>query len=137
MKDFAWWSGLPLRDVRPALAAVAGQLEQVQQHEVTWWLPRGTPAALERTALALPGFDEYLLGYQSREVVLDPRYVERICPGGNGVFAPTLVSRGRVVGTWRRAERTLMPFTTFTPSERRSLATAVARYSKFTSTARQ
>ena len=39
----------------------------------------------------LPGFDEYLLGYSDRSAALDPAYAQRICPGGNGVFNPTIV----------------------------------------------
>jgi len=48
-----------------------------------------------------------------------PRYADRIVPGGNGIFRPTIVSAGRVVGTWTstgrgaRQEVTATPFTNF------------------------
>ena len=58
----------------------------------------------EREAVhLLPAFDEYLLGYQDRRAVLDDEHFERIVPGGNGIFKPTIVANGRVVGTWRRS----------------------------------
>lgn len=54
----------------------------------------------------LPGFDEYLLGYGDRTAALAPEHSEAIVPGGNGVFKPTIVVDGEVVGTWRRTVRT-------------------------------
>ena len=62
-------------------------------------------ACMELTApqaLALPGFDEYMLGYKDRSLMLDAAHKQAIVPGGNGVFQPTVVRNGRVVGTWRR-----------------------------------
>ena len=67
----------------------------------------------------LPGFDEFVLGYADRSCAVPPEFADRIVPGGNGVFRPTVVHRGRVVGTWawtgRGAKRTVTatPFTTF------------------------
>jgi Winged helix DNA-binding domain len=65
----------------------------------------------------LPGFDEFVLGYGDRGAVLDPEFADRIVPGGNGVFRPTVVLGGRIVGTWRRASKGATveaePFTAF------------------------
>ena len=55
------------------------------------------------TVYLLPGFDEYLLGYRDRSAVLDPAHRDLVVPGGNGVFKPTIVAGGQVVGTWSRA----------------------------------
>ena len=66
-----------------------------------------------------PGFDEFVLGYGDRSAVLDPEFADRIVPGGNGMFRPTVVHGGRIVGTWgwtgRGAKRavTATPFTAF------------------------
>ena len=51
---------------------------------------------------ALPGYDEYILGYQDRSFPLDAEHLKHIVPGGNGAFLPMIVSRGKVVGTWQR-----------------------------------
>lgn len=53
--------------------------------------------------LALPGFDEYLLGFKDRSLMLDPVDLPAVIPGRNGVFQATLVRAGRVIGTWKRA----------------------------------
>jgi hypothetical protein len=66
--------------------------------------------------LLLPGFDEFILGYGDRRAQLEPEFADRIVPGGNGVFRHTVVSAGRVVGTWRRHRQGIeaTPFTAFT-----------------------
>ncbi len=68
-----------------------------------------------------PGFDEFLLGYADRRATLPSEYAERIVPDGNGVFQPTVIDDGRVVGTWKRSGRgarrriIVTPFTSFRP----------------------
>jgi hypothetical protein len=52
--------------------------------------------------LVLPGFDEFLLGYKDRSLMLAEEHKQAIIPGGNGVFQSTVVRDGRVVGTWKR-----------------------------------
>jgi hypothetical protein len=74
--------------------------------------------------LALPGFDEYVLGYRDRDAVVPPRFESRICPGGNGVFMPTIVVDGQVVGTWRRATRAKLVEITAIPFKRLTRAAA-------------
>lgn len=95
-------------------------------------MAQGLQASRARTAFALPGFDEYLLGYQDRAAVLEPKHADRICPGGNGVFAPTLVLDGKVVGTWKRATRAPEFFVAVKPADRRRLEAALERFEAFT-----
>ena len=57
----------------------------------------------QRSVLLLPGFDEFVLGYQDRSLVLAPEHANKIVPGGNGVFKKTVVAGGEVIGTWARA----------------------------------
>ncbi|MGA1837738.1 winged helix DNA-binding domain-containing protein [Herbiconiux sp. 11R-BC] len=86
---------------------------------------------------ALPGFDEYLLGYRERSHALPAEHADRIVPGGNGIFLPMLVSKGRIVGTWRRSVSTkavtLTPefFEAPTAAELRGVERAFARYGQF------
>ncbi len=116
VKDFAWWSGLRAADARAGLEAVASQLAHETVSSATFWMVSGAMLEPAPSAHLLPGFDEYLLGYTDRGAVLDPRHAPKIIPGNNGVFMPTLVLDGQVVGTWKRAARkkaftiTLQPF---------------------------
>lgn len=126
LKDFTWWSGLTAAEARAGLEAVSSQLEGGGK---SWWLPGDVPTT--STAFALPGFDEFLLGYQDRSGVLEARHADKIIPGGNGVFQPTLVLNAHVVGTWARATRVLAPFKPLTKPERTAAEAALERYVTF------
>lgn len=136
-RDFAWWSSLTLTDARRAIA-LAG-LESREFDGVVHHLPAGLDPARDGVDL-LPGFDEYLLGYSDRTAVVAPEHLPRIVPGNNGVFRPTIVDRGEVVGLWsarRLTRRTLVGLDPFAPLPARvqaGIATAVRRYGRFLGT---
>lgn len=106
LRDFAWWTQIPLTDVRPAFKAISGQLVELEFDDTSYWMSPETASMLDdgvpgqRSVLLLPGFDEFLLGYQDRSLVLAPGHANKIVPGGNGVFKKTLVAGGEVIGTW-------------------------------------
>lgn len=105
--DLARWAGITVRDARAGLAAVEPELARLDVDGVVHHLDPETPDLLAacrdeaRGLLLLPGFDEFVLGYGDRTAILDPVFAERIVPGGNGVFRPTVVHDGRIIGTWR------------------------------------
>jgi hypothetical protein len=104
-QDFARWTGLPAADVR---TAIEGALQHLVTDDDGLLLDPATPGRLAaaddpKGELLLPGFDEFVLGYADRTEVLDAAHADRIVPGGNGMFRPTVVRDGRVVGTWRWA----------------------------------
>jgi hypothetical protein len=115
--DLAAWSGLPLRDARAGLAAVA---------------PPDDAEAPPIAPRLLPALDPYMLGWMDRSFAVAPEHARRVHPGGGVVRAVATVD-GQVVGTWaRRATRvTLDLFTTIATSDRRALdaeADAVSRF---------
>jgi hypothetical protein len=107
--DLARWAGLTLRDVRTGIASCEKRLATLELDGVTYHLDPETEAETATVPRArvhlLPGFDEYVLGYKDRSAVLAPEHSAAIVPGGNGVFRPTIVADGEVVGTWRRLTR--------------------------------
>jgi len=110
--DFARWTGLTAADARAGIAAAGKALAPVGTEHgemiaaaAALDAPRPEVADLGRP-LVLPGFDEYLLGYGDRALILDQGRLNDVVPGGNGVFRSTLVRRGRVVGIWTRTLRT-------------------------------
>ena len=95
-RDLAKWAGLPLRDARAGLGAVASEL--VERPDGLLDL-RTRPAAATRAPPRLLGpYDPLLLGWTSREPVLGTHadVVTR-----NGVFRPIALVGGRAVATWR------------------------------------
>jgi hypothetical protein len=138
-QDFVHWSGLLISETRMALETLKSQLVEEEVNGKTYWRPAHAPSAPENapTLYLLPGFDEYLLGYRDRSDVLEPQYANLICPGGNGVFRPTIVSSGRVIGTWTKTIKkgtviiAPQPFTTLSDAERDAFVPAAQRYADF------
>jgi hypothetical protein len=138
-EDFAWWSGLRITQVREALSLCEGQLERVRAGKTEYWMapfPAASPVRVPPLRL-LPGFDEYLLGYRDRSLVLEPRLAPRVVPGNNGMFLPTIVKNGRIRGTWKRQIRAgsvnieVHPFRPEDAPGARPLAAEVKKYKAF------
>jgi hypothetical protein len=108
VRDFAWWTQIPLIEVRAAFEDVKGQLVELEFEGTSYWLSGETASLLDsgapgqRSLLLLPGFDEFVLGYTDRSLVLAPEHANKIVPGGNGVFKKTVVAGGEGIGTWAR-----------------------------------
>ncbi|NIH78015.1 winged helix DNA-binding domain-containing protein [Amycolatopsis viridis] len=83
--DLAAWSGLPLAPLQAA------------------WRP-STADTREAGPVVrlLPAFDEYLLGWRTRDHAVAPEHRKLVHPGGGIIKAAVLVD-GRVAGTWTRA----------------------------------
>jgi hypothetical protein len=144
LKDFAWWSKLTVADAKQGLAAARDELVEVSSGGADYWMSALQHSASDAPSTwgvhALPGFDEYLLGYRDRSDALPAEYANRIVPGGNGMFLPVIVSRGRVVGTWRRNQNSTTvevnpePFERLTAREATGFARAAAAYASFLGT---
>jgi len=137
--DFVWWSGLKISEARAAIEMAPAYLTSETIDGKVYWMSPNRPALRPASPSVhlLPGFDEYMLGYQDRSAALDPQHAQKIVPGGNGMFMPTLVINGRVAGTWKRVVKkkmvaiTAAPFAPLKKAELRALAPAAERYGQF------
>jgi hypothetical protein len=99
--DFAGWSGLPLRDVRAGLGAIASEIrEQRLGGETGLALKGGSRRAGGPVIRLLPAFDTFLMGWRDRGFIAEGERWKAIGPGG-GLLHPTVVRDGRALGTWR------------------------------------
>lgn len=139
-QDFAGWTGLTAADAKRGIAAAGDDLTTVvvDGAEAVLHTPLlDAPRIAADEVLVLPGFDEYLLGYKDRTLMLDPEHKQAIIPGGNGVFQATVVVGGRVVGTWKRSlaktrvTLTVHPLTDLGPACREQIEQALHRYADF------
>lgn len=134
-RDLAWWAGLTLADARAAIGSVDDEFERLELDGVVHRLRPGLQEAAAGVHL-LPGFDEYLLGYTDRSAPLAGRPLTDVVPGGNGMFLPTIVVNGQVVGTWRRTLKSTgvevvgQPWVELSASARRGFERAAARYAE-------
>ena len=85
----------------------------------------------------LPCYDEYVVAYVDREVLLDPRHQSKLDARNNPLFQNVIVQSGRIVGTWQRSlKRATVTvdtrlFVRFGAAEKPSLAAAIERYARF------
>jgi hypothetical protein len=139
VQDLMRWAGLTAAEAKTGLAEAGKDLVQATLAGRVYWMARDVQdrAGGAQPLYLLPGFDEFMLGYSDRSAMLDPAYAQRICPGGNGVFNPTVVIDGAVAGTWKRTfkQGTVViecaPFRTLTATENHALNAAAARYGEF------
>ncbi|GAA4602719.1 hypothetical protein BJY16_004343 [Actinoplanes octamycinicus] len=100
-KDFAGWTMLAMKDARAGIAAAGLVAVDVDGVEM-WADPAVLDAGPVRGWRALPGFDEFMLGYKDRSMMATVDQLKSIVPGGNGVFQSTLSRDGKVMAVWKR-----------------------------------
>jgi len=138
INDFIWWTGLKISDAKNGLNAVKDKLQSFEVNKKIYWTSTNLPDLVKKnSAYLLPGFDEYMLGYTDRSLSLDPMFSNRIIPGNNGVFMPTIVINGKVEGTWKRILKTdkvvieIFPFYKLTASKVKSITKESKKYGSF------
>ncbi len=137
MKDFAWWVGLPLAEARIGLEAIQSQLIEETIDGQKYWYTDSNPSlhGYAQNIYLLPAYDEYLLGYQNRSLILDIHHA-KLLSQGNGLN-PFIVKDGRVIGIWRRiigkkeVRMKIDVSTDFMPTEMNALHDAAHRYGEF------
>jgi hypothetical protein len=95
-RDLAKWAGLPLRDARAGLAAIAGELHERSDGTVAL-TPADAAPRLPRPRL-LGAFDPVLLGWSSRAPLVG-KHQGLITV--NGLFRPFALVTGRAAALWR------------------------------------
>ncbi|MBS1836065.1 MAG: AlkZ family DNA glycosylase [Actinobacteria bacterium] len=146
-KELGRWTALPAADVRRAIELAGGRLTPVDTEHGEMLLSTSVADTLDGTAidppergrevLLLSGFDEYVLGYGDRSTMMSPEQLQLVIPGGNGIFRPTVVEDGVVVGTWKRAvkktrlEVSVSPFEELNAARRSGVERAAGEYGRF------
>ena len=133
-RDLAAWSGVPLRDLDPALATLPLRRLRDENGRELLDLARAPIVLADAPAPVrlLPAWDEVLLAYDARERILPfeyrPRVIER-----NGDVKPTCLVDGFVAGIWTLTDGRV-EFEPFAPLPRRArteLAAEARRLEEF------
>jgi hypothetical protein len=103
VKDFIWWSGLPIKDAKTAVQIVATELDAATINDEKYFFKKGSEFRTEKknVTLLLPPYDEFTVGYGSRDMVTGAATEDKDF-FGNGIFKPIIIRNGEAVGTWRR-----------------------------------
>ena len=101
LEDFAWWCGLGLNACREGMNALGEELVRERWKGLELFSHRDSRSRGFRSGCVhlLPPYDEYLIGYKSRQVVLHPDYSHR-AHNSRGIFWPVVLQDGVVIGNW-------------------------------------
>jgi Winged helix DNA-binding domain len=127
-RDLARWAGLPLRDARAGLAAIASELDQREDGLVD--LAGHPPTADLPPPRLLGSYDPVLLGWTSREPLLGDRQgVVTV----NGLFRPFALVRGHAAATWSmpRGKVAIESFEPLAPEDAAALTADAADVVRF------
>ena len=106
LEDFVWWSGLNVSDCRRGIELLGNYL-----HVETWRIASLPCRKFYLTDdcrirgfrkgkyLLIPPYDEYLIGYKSRDVVLPPDFSHK-AHNNSGIFQPIIAYDGMICGNW-------------------------------------
>ena len=101
LEDFVWWSGLTVSDCKRGIELLGDSI-----HKETWqgrdfYLTDDcrTRGFRHGKTLLIPPYDEYLIGYKSRDIVLPPEHRHR-AHNNSGIFQPIIAHDGIICGNW-------------------------------------
>ena len=103
--DFAWWTKLPQKLIRPAAENLPPDIVRCGEESpdfVSIEVIDMAEARKKRSVLLLGAFDEYILGYRDRSFAMTSEVHEILAPGNRGVFRRAIVVDGQVRGTWNK-----------------------------------
>ncbi|CAD0001878.1 winged helix DNA-binding domain-containing protein [Flavobacterium chungangense] len=101
--DFSHWSGFSTTICKSIINAISLQLNYFAIDNQQYWFGKyyPVPENFSESVHFLAAFDEYLISYKNREssILLEhqPKAFTK-----NGIFKPTIVENGKVIGTWKR-----------------------------------
>ena len=101
LEDFVWWSGLNISDCRKGIALLGDRIhiEKCKGREFYLTDDCRTRGFRKGRFLLIPPYDEYLIGYKSRDIVLPPEYKHH-AHNNSGIFQPVVAYDGTISGNW-------------------------------------
>lgn len=131
-EDFAWWSGIGLNDCRKGMASLDSELVRERWKGLDLFLHQDSRTRGFRSGRVhlLPPYDEYLIGYKSRRVALDPDHSHR-AHNNSGIFWPVVMQDGKVVGNWSTSTGEMDIFHPEVTLNEDALQREVERYNRF------
>lgn len=101
LEDFVWWTGLGTIECRSAIESLGSEIIRERYKGEEFYLHQDCRTRGWRSGCVhlLPAYDEYLIGYKSRHICLDPDFRHR-AHDQKGIFWPVILLDGKVIGNW-------------------------------------
>ena len=134
LEDFVWWSGLNVSDCRRGISLLGDWLHTEEWRGREFYLTdEGRIRGFRKGGcILLPPYDEYLISYKSRDVVLRPDNTGR-AHNNSGNFWPVVLQDGEAVANWTSTKDsiTVLPFRKDTALTYPGLDAEITRYLKY------
>lgn len=100
-EDFLWWSGLNAGDCRTGMEIMGNGLFMERWKGREFYMHKECRSRGFRSGSLqfLPAYDEYLIGYKSRDISLHPAYSHH-AHNHYGIFKHVVALDGEIVGNW-------------------------------------
>ena len=101
LEDFVWWSGLNVSDCHKGIALLGDTIHVEKWRGRDFYLTDDcrTRGFRKGKFLLIPPYDEYLISYKSRDIVLPPEHKHR-AHNNSGIFQPVIAYDGTICGNW-------------------------------------
>ena len=101
LEDFVWWSGLNISDCRRGIALLGDIIHMEKWKGREFYLTGDcrTRGFRKGKFLLIPPYDEYLISYKSRDIVLPPEHRHH-AHNNSGIFQPVIAYDGTICGNW-------------------------------------
>ena len=101
LEDCVWWSGLNVSDCRKGIALMGDSIHVEKWKGRDFYLTDDcrTRGFRKGKILLIPPYDEYLISYKSRDIVLPPKYRHH-AHNNSGIFQPVIAYDGTICGNW-------------------------------------
>jgi hypothetical protein len=101
--DFSHWSGFSTTICKSTINAITLQLNYITIDNQQYWFGKDDLNSdnFHKSLHFLAAFDEYLISYKNRESSILLKHQPKAFTK-NGIFKPTIVENGKVIGTWKR-----------------------------------
>ena len=101
LEDFVWWSGLNISDCRKGIELLGDFIHLEKWKCMDFYLTDDcrTRGFRKGRFLLIPPYDEYLIGYKSRDIVLPAEHTHR-AHNNSGIFQPIIAYDGIICGNW-------------------------------------
>lgn len=103
LPDFIWWSGLLASDAKRALELIKDDFVSETINGRIFYMGNDmkVPSKTEDSILLLPQFDEMVVSYKDRSEMIEDEHYGKVMTK-NGLFSPTVMFNGEIIGSWRK-----------------------------------
>lgn len=100
-EDYLWWSGMNVSDCRKGMELLGNELRKIAHDGREFYLLEGCriKGNTKGQTILLAPYDEYIIGYKSRDLSIPANYVAKV-HSQNGIFFPVILHDGQTIGNW-------------------------------------